>query len=183
VKYLKFIILILLANSCNTKGTSTGDDNLEVTKNQTDEVRQYAEYLLAGNTSTLKTLYLQSNIYDSINSPIDTTRFYYLKVSIFLLKRGDAYASKPLGKNLITYLKSNPKEFIKIISHSEVLDIRNVGETIGAYIANYEPERKKEISNISMILLNNSESENEKALSKEIISIINSTVFALSNGG
>ena len=153
------------------------------TKKATDKVRQYAEYLLAGNISTLETVHLEFNIYDSINSSIDTVRFYYLNVSKFLLKRGDAYLRKSLGKNLITYLNRYPKEFIKIFSHSDDFDIRNVGETIGAYIANYETDRKKEINSITTILLSNSEINFEKEFSKEITSIINSTALSLNHGG
>jgi len=155
MKILTLLLFILFAVGCNlNKSNKQSENGIKDTNN--NKVRQHAESLLAGeNGSSLESGLLQAQMFDSINSPIDSTRAYYLHVAKFLMKRGDALFSGQLGLNLITFIKDRPREFIESFSKSGDNEIRNLGTNIGAYIANYVPTTEEETNNIEEILSKN----------------------------
>lgn len=145
MKTLNTISLLLILTGCNSTTTSVATDNALNTsgpEERVDTVRQFAKFLLAGNSTTLETFQLKKRIFDSIISPIDTTRTYYLNTSIQLLKKGDAVMDTDFGSNLIVLLNERPREFIETFSKHDAQVGRDIGTTIGAFIANHSKNKK-----------------------------------------
>jgi len=148
MKLITIIFPLLLITACNVENSTSEDVSVGKTSNSVDEVRQHAEALLAGGEFSLEVALIQHQMYDSINSPIDTTRVYYLNVAKFLIKKGDALLNKHLGNNLIIFLNARPKEFIESFYKTDNNHIYEVGTTMGAYIANYVPDKEQAVLKI-----------------------------------
>lgn len=157
MKTLITISLLIFAacNSATNSGTSQNAPNTLEGDERVDTVREFAKFLLAGNSTTLETFQLKKRIFDSILSPIDTTRTYYLSTSILLLKKGDAVIDSDFGSNLILLLKERPREFIETFVKQDAQVARDIGLTIGTFIVNHSKNKAKNAEMVAELLLKN----------------------------
>lgn len=175
IKYITTVITLLICG-CGSNNSVAKKEN-----NKLDAVRVFAEKKMAEQSFTLEDAILEGQLFDSINSSVDTTRYYYLNVSKFLLKRGDALLAKGLGQNLVTLINIRPREFIQAFSNYNDLEITDLSTCIGAYIANYSPDKIKEFNNISINLSGKVEMSNptEVGFLNKLLPQIKSTISVL----
>jgi len=136
----------------------------------TDKVRQLSEELLAGKQWSIESAIMQNKIFDSINSPVATSRNYYIGVSMFLLKRGDAIFSPVLSKNICKLLFTNPDDFIpKMKGYNDQLII-DLGITLNYYLSKKEVKEKGVAASVRRVFLVNLNGED--SLTKKKIQLV-----------
>jgi len=137
MSFIKIIFLLFFLWSCNqTTVKKVSDKKTEqVNSSSTDKVRQFSQDILAGKQITLESAYLRDRIFDSINSALNSSRSYYLDISIFLLKRGDAFMSSTFSSNLSRLLMTNPDEFFSKIGKYDDQLVIDLGVTLDYYLS------------------------------------------------
>ena len=118
-------------------------------KLQRDTVREFSEYLLAGNRVILETAYLKERIFDSLVSPSRETRVYYFNTSVIALNVEIQY-DPIFAKNILTNINENPKEFILMLNKYDSEIIRSVGVSLGNYFHYFSKEKNPEVKAIQL---------------------------------
>ena len=86
---------------------------------------------------------LERQIFDSINSPIDSTRDFYFKVSLFLIEHSTASLNPSMAKNMHTLINKNPQYIFSSLKNYDEKLVVDVGVCLGNY---YQFYKKKELA-------------------------------------
>ncbi len=106
---------------------------------KSDPVRQFAEFVLQGGVPRgIEEGLLETQIFDSINSPIDSTRDYYFKVSLCLIEQGTASLNPGMAKNVHTLINKNPEYIFSFLKNYDENLVVDVGVCLGNYYQFYK---------------------------------------------
>lgn len=168
----KIIFFLLFLYSCNQNTAKKASDKQTKQSNLSsqDKVHQFSEELLAGKQITLESAYLRDRIFDSINSALKSSRSYYLDISMFLLKRGDAFMSSALSSNLSRLIMTNPDEFFSKIDKYDDQLVIDLGVTLDTYLSKNKVRTKEVAEEVRKIFRSNL--NNMDSVSKEKVKLI-----------